>query len=303
MITTGIRLIKYAFQHFKRNVWLSTATILVMVLALSVFAGLNIFNVTTTTIIENIQDKIDISIFFTADTPEDEILRIQTSVQELEEVKATQYISKDQALEIFKERHGDDETISQALQQLSENPLLASLNIKAQDSEQYAQIAAYLENESIKQYTERVTYGQNATVIERLNTILNIAEQGGFALTIFMALIAVLITFNTIRLAIYSSKDSIMIMRLVGGSNFFIRGPFLIEGIIYGILAAVISLLIIAPLIYLISPYSNVLVPELDLWVYFTDHLPTLLIYQLLFGSILGLISSFIAIGKYLKAN
>jgi cell division transport system permease protein len=301
MFTTFLRIIKYGIQNFSRNAWLSTATLLVMILTLVLFASLNIFNVTTKTIITSVQDKIDISVFFKNDTAEDDILRIQSTLQTLPEVKEIEYVSKDEALAIFREKHKDEETISQAIDQLNENPLLASLNIKARDTSEYSVIASYLGNDAIDPFVERVSYSQNATVIERLNKILSTAERGGLALTVIMSIVAILITFNTIRLAIYSSRESITIMRLVGGSNIFVRGPFLIEGIMYGIIAALLSMVIMAPIIYFVSPYVGVLVPELALWTYFTSNIAALFIYQLLFGVVLGVISSFIAIGKYLK--
>jgi len=301
MLTTLLRIVKYGLQSFKRNAWLSTATIAIMVLALIVFAGLIVFNVLTHRIIASVQDKIDISVYFKTDAPEDEVLRIRSTLQTLPEVKTVEYVSKDKALELFKERHAEDQTISQALEQLEDNPLLASLNIKARDPEEYSVIAAYLNNDSIQPFVERVTYNQNATVIERLNKILKTARGTGLALTIFMSLVAVLITFNTIRLAIYASRENVNIMRLVGGSNFFVRGPFLIEGILYGIISAVVSLLLISPVVYLISPYSSVLIPELNLWSYYLSGLGGLFLYQLLFGIGLGLISSFIAVGRYLR--
>lgn len=301
MLTTLFRITKYGMQSFTRNAWLSTATIAIMVLTLMLFSGLIMLNVVTTTIITSIQDKIDISVYFKNDSPEDEMLRIKSTLETLPEVKTIEYISKNKALEIFQEKHKDDETISQAITQLNENPLLGSLNIKARDPKEYPVVAHYLENDSIKPFVERVSYSQNANVIDRLNRILTTAENGGVLLTLIMSLIAILITFNTIRLAIYSSKDSIVIMRLVGGSNFFIRGPFLIEGIVYGLISAVLSLLILTPIIYAVSPYTTVLVPELSLWANFLHRLPSLLLYQILFGIALGIVSSFIAIGKHLK--
>jgi cell division transport system permease protein len=301
MFTSLTRVFKYALQNFTRNIWLSTATIVIMVLALFVLAGLILFNVSTKTVITSIQDQIDISVFFKATTAEDDMLRIKSALETYPEVKEVDYISKEKALQIFKERHEGDDTISQAVEQLQENPLLASLSIKAEDTEQYGTIAGYLEGDTIKPYVEKVSYSQSSAVIDRLNKILNTAERAGYALIIFMSFVAVLITFNTIRLAIYSSRENINIMRLVGGSNVFIRGPFLVEGILYGIVSALISMILIAPVLYALAPYGNVLVPELDIWEYFTSHLPVLLIYQILFGIVLGLISSFIAIGKYLK--
>lgn len=301
MLTTISRIIKYGLQSFRRNVWLSTATILVMLMALLVFVSLILFNTVTSQIISSVQEKIDISVYFKSTSPEDEILRIKSTLESLPEVKSIEYVSKDQALAIFKEKHKNEETISQAIGQLSENPLLASLNIKARTPEEYKIVASYLNNDSVSPFVEKVSYNQNATVIERLGKILKTAENGGLALTIFMSLVAILITFNTIRLAIYSSRESVNIMRLVGGSDFFIRGPFLVGGILYGLIAAVVSLLIIAPIIYFIAPYGNVVVPDLNLWGYFTSHVFLLFIYQMIFGVALGLISSFIAVGKYLK--
>lgn len=301
MLTTLVRIIKYGKQNFARNAWLSTATIAIMALALLVFASLLIFNVMTRTIIASIEDKIDVSVYFKNTTGEDDILRIKSTLQGLPEVKNVDYVSKDEALAIFKDKHKNDPTIAQAIEQLNENPLLASLNIKARNPNEYPVIAGYLNNDSIKPFIEKVSYAQNAGIIDRLNKILSTAQKGGWGLTAFISLIAILITFNTVRLAIYSNRESINIMRLVGGSNFFIRGPFLIEGILYGIISAVVSLLLLTPIIYFISPYTNAIVPELYLWSYFVSNLVVLFIYQVLFGVGLGIVSSFIAIGKYLK--
>lgn len=260
-----------------------------------------IFNVLTKTALESIQNKIDISVYFKIETPEDEILKIKKSLESLAEVKSIEYISRDQALMIFKERHADDPTISQSLEELKENPLLASLNIKAYNPKEYATIADYLDKTNFKVSFEKVTYAQNAVIIERLNKIIDTAEKGGFALTVFLALIAVLVTFNTIRLAIYSSREEIGIMRLVGASNSFIRGPYIVEGIIYGLLAGVFSVIIAAPIIYFISPYAKIFISEMNLWSYFASHLFGILGYQLLMGVALGVISSIIAVRKYLK--
>jgi len=301
MINTLARIIKYGKQNFTRNAWLSTATIAIMTLTLMVFGGLLIFNVITKTVIESIENKIDISVYFKNTTSEDDILRIKSILQSLPEVKSVEYISKDKALEIFKQKHANDQTISQAIEQLNENPLLASINIKARDPKEYPIISGYLNNDSIQPFVEKVSYAQNASVIDRLNKITSTAKKGGLGLTIFLSLIAILITFNTIRLAIYSNRESINIMRLVGGSNFFIRGPFLVEGILYGLISAAVSVILMAPIVYFISPYANAVVPELFLWNYFVSNLFWLLLYQILFGVGIGLLSSFIAIGKYLK--
>ena len=194
-------------------------------------------------------------------------------METLAEVKNIEYIPRDKALEIFKERHKNDSAISQSLEELQDNPLLASLNIKAYNPKEYAIIAGHLDEASFKGWFEKVTYAQNAVVIERLGRIIDTAQKGGLILIVFIALIAVLVTFNTIRLAIYSNREEIGIMRLVGASNSFIRGPYVVEGIIYGMIAGIVSIVIAGPVIYFASPYIKIFIPEINLWSYFGSHL------------------------------
>src|SRR3989344_5181708 len=231
MATLFFRVLKYGLQNFWRNGWLSTATVAVMVIALLMFLGLRIFDAIMVQALASVRDKIDISVYFKTNTPEDEILKIQRSLQSLPEVKQVEYISRDKALDLFKEKHQDDPTVSQALTEIGENPLSASLNIKADDPEQYGVIASYLEADAFKPYFEKPPVSaQNQVVIERLVRIVNAVETSGFALTALLALVAGLVTFNTIRLAIYSNREEIGIMRLVGASNALIRGPYLVDG-------------------------------------------------------------------------
>lgn len=301
MFTALFRIIKYGLIGFWRNSWLSLATISIIVTVLIVFEGLMIFNVLTKTVIETVKEKIDISVYFKSETSEDDMLKIKRSLESLSEVKGVEYVSSDKALEIFKNRHINDPAISQSLNELEENPLLASLNIKADDPKEYAAIADYLEKASFKEKFEKITYAQNAVVIERLNKMINTAERMGFILIISLVLIAALITFNTIRLAIYSNREEIGIMRLVGASNSFIRGPYMVEGIIYGFLSAILSVVIVMPIVYFGSPYINVFVPEMNLWNYLISNILVVFGYQTVFGVGLGVISSFIAVRKYLR--
>lgn len=301
MITTLYRIIKHGFQNFWRQRLISVATLTVMLLALLVFSSLIIFNVVATSALNSIQEKIDISVYFKTSAPEDEILRIKRSLEELEEVKNVEYISRDRALEIFKARHSNDPTITQAIEELADNPLSASLSVKAKDPGQYSLIASYLDNDALDEYVEKVSYTQNQVVINRLASIISISRQAGLLLTIILAVVAVLVVFNTILLAIYSNREGIEIMRLVGASNMFIRGPYLIEGVIYGTVAAILSMAVMFPIIYFSAPYLKVFIPGMDLMNYFASNIFTLFLYQLLFGVGIGIVSSLIAIRRYLK--
>lgn len=301
MVTTLFRIIKYGVQSFWRSRLISAATILVMVLALMVLEGLIIFRVLTTTAIASLEDKIDISVYFKTSAGEDEILKIKNSLESLAEVKTVEYVSRDRALEIFKERHGDNPKISQAIEELDDNPLLASINIKADNPNNYENIASYLDNTNFEALIEHVTFTQSRLAIERLAKIVGTAENMGLALTVFLALTAILVTFNTVRLAIYSNREEIGIMRLVGASNAFVSGPYIVESVIFGFLATILSLLITAPLINLAAPNIQSFIPEIDVEGYFYANILGLFGYQLLFGSVLGVVSGGIAIRKYLK--
>lgn len=302
MITTLVRIIKYGFLGFWRNGWLSTVTIIIMLLALLVFEGLIITNVITNTAISSLENKLDISIYFKSETPEDEILKIKKSLESLAETKSVEYISKDEALAIFKEKHQDDSTISAALEELKSNPLLASINIKADEPKNYSVINAYLSQDSFKDYIDSAPYSQNQElIITRSIKISETFKKLGFISTIIFAIIAILITFNTIRLAIYSNREEIGIMRLVGASNMFTRGPYIVEGIIYGLIAGILSFIVTVPIIYGTFSYVRTFIPEMNLWQYLLANSFKLIGLQLLFGIILGAFSSFIAVRKYLK--
>ena len=300
MITTLVRIIRYGFQSFWRNGWLSTATIMVMVLALLVFLGLLLFGVITEKAIITLQDKIDISVYFKQGLNIDEISKIQKSVEALAEVKAVEYISAEKALTVFKARHEADATIGKALEELSENPLVASLNVKAKDPKDYEKIANYLQDDKLKKSIDKVTYGQNQLAITRLIKIADTAKGAGIVITLILAFIATVVTFNTVRLAIYSSREEIGIMRLVGASNAYIRGPYLVEGILYGLISAILAIIIIAPILNMATPYITALIPEMNLSAYFYANLVSLLGYSILAGVILGTFSSYIAIRRYL---
>lgn len=300
-MVTLARIIKYGLQSFVRNGLLTVSTVTIMVLALFVFEGMLLFNAAAKTAVASLQEKIDISVYFKTNTSEDTILNIKRSLEGLSEVKSAEYISKEEALARFKEKHQTDEVISQTLEELEENPLLASVNIKAKDPRNYGMIADYLEKSSLGDVIEKVTYAQNKLVIDRLTAIVDAMKKGGVLLTFFLSLAAILVTFNAIRLAIYSNSDQISVMRLVGASNSFIRGPYVMEGIFYGLVAAIFSFLIWLPIIKTLSPYVLRFVSDMNLTQYLNEHFLSLFFYPLLFGVALGVISSVVAIRRYLK--
>ncbi|MEK7187882.1 MAG: permease-like cell division protein FtsX [Patescibacteria group bacterium] len=300
MITVLTRIIQYGWKNFVRNGLLSTTTVAIVTLSLIVFLGLILFNVLIDQTVVAIQDKIDITVSFKNVTPEDEIFNVQRSLEGLPEVKAIEYVSRAEALENFKTRHIDNPNITQALQELNDNPLEASLNIKANKPEQYATIAEYFKNPALGQFVSHVSYAENQGVIDSLNAIAKNVNRGGFLVTVILVMVAGLVVFNTIRLAIYTNRDEISIMRAVGASNRFVRGPYVVEGIVVGFLSALLSIIIALPGLSSVAPYISQAVPEIDITRYFFQNLPLLLFYQLAAGILVSAISSFIAVRRYL---
>ena len=296
-------MVKYGLQTFWRNRSVSIAAVLVMVWALLVLQGLMLLNFVMKGAVASVKDKIDISVYFRTNVPEDEILRISRALEGLEEVKGVEYISRERALEIFTEKHKDDpnSTVLQALQELEGNPLQASLNIKAHNPDDFSTIAGYLEDPSFKESIDRVSYSQIKIAIERLNKIVKVAEGFALTLTLFFAFTAALVVFNTISLAIYSNREEIGIMRLVGASNMFINGPYVVVGILYGILAALASIFLAMPFLSTVSSYVQIVIPGMDVRGYFYGNVFSFLRYQLLAGIGLGAISSLVAVRRYLK--
>src|SRR3989344_4108900 len=292
MATTLYRIIKYGLKNFWRQRLVSLATLTIIVLAVFVFEGLMVFNSVSNTVLERIRDNIDISVYFKTTAPEDEVLRLRRSLEGLAEVEAVEYVSREDALTLFTAKHEKDETISRAITELGENPLPASINIKAKDPSKYGMIVSYLDSGSFDELIDDISYSENQVVIDKLAAIIAVSGKAGIILTIVLSIVAIIVSFNTILLAIYSNREEISVMRLVGASNTLIRGPFVVEGIIYGTIGAVLTLLITLPIAYFVSPYLKLLSEDIDIFRYLTSHIFSILGYELLFGIAIGVISS-----------
>ncbi|MCI0533116.1 permease-like cell division protein FtsX, partial [bacterium] len=253
-----------------------------------------------------LKDKVDVNIYFTLDAPEEEIFGLKQSLESLPAVAYVSYTSRDQALESFEEKHADDYTTLQALEELDGNPLPASLNIKAKEASQYETIARFLEDknalmEGDEKIVEKVTYYQNKTAIDKLASIIAGAERLGLAITFTLIAISILITFNTIRLAIYTSRQEISIMKLMGAGNAYIRGPFIVEGIMYGAISALAAMALFYPVTLWIGDATAKFFSGINVHAYYIDHLISIFGSTLLAGIFLGAVSSAIAVSKYLN--
>ncbi len=300
MRKTFKRIFKTGWTNFKRNSYLSLGTTGVMALVLLLFAGLLVLNFISDHIVSGLQDKVDVSVYFKNDASEDQILAVKNDLADQPQVARIIYISKEQALADFKAKHAGDALIQQSLAELADNPLQASLNVKAKDSTQYASIVSFLEGNKFRSIVDKINFYENEAVINRVQSISHGISTWGLAASLILAAIAVLVTFNTIRLTIYNQKQEIEIMRLVGGSTWQVRAPFLIEGALYGLFAAAITLVVFYPGIWLVSSKAGVLLPGISLLGYFLSNMAQFIAIIVVSGVLLGIISSFIAIRRFL---
>lgn len=280
---------------------MSFGTTGVMVLVLLLFSALMALNFLSLKIVSSLNEKVDITTYFKISAGEEEIAKVKGDLQKLSEVRSVEYISREKALEDFRTRHAGDVLIEESLAELDSNPLQASLNIEASDPSQYASIVTFLEGNKFRSLVDKINFYENEQVISRVERISKGLQNWGFALTLALAMVAVLITFNTIRLTIYNQKQEIEIMRLVGGSNWHIKAPYLVEGGLYGVFASLITLIVFYPIVYLVSPKVEMLMPNASLMGYFTSNALQYVVLVFSVGILLGMMSSLIAIRKFLK--
>ena len=255
--------------------------------------------------LQQIQSKVDINVYFVTTAAEEDIQTLETKLESLPEVESVSYISREEALAQFRERHRGDELTIQALEELGENPLGASLSIRAQNTSQYETIARFLEEQQAQEppsqpLIDRFNFAKNKNAIDKLTAIIGAVERSSIITMIALVVAAVMITFNTIRLAIYTAREEISVMRLVGAGNTFIRGPFMLQGIMYGMVSGVLSILIIYPILLWIGPATEEFF-QFNLFDYFvTDFIR---IFAILVGAgvTLGLVSSIMAVSRYLR--
>src|SRR3989344_4273689 len=245
------RITKAGFINFWRSGFLSFAAIIVLTLSLTVFGTLIFGSAFGRTLIEEVKAKVDINVYFTLNAQESNILEFKKTIEKIPEVDKVEYISREQALASFKDKWKDNTLILQGLTEIGNNPFPAVLNIKAKEPSQYANIANFLDSKNLLSkdgvsIIDKVNYNQNKLVIDRLGKIIPAVEKVGSILSIILVIVAVIITFNTIRLIIYTAKDEISVMKLVGASNASIRGPFVMSGTMYGLISAILTLIALA---------------------------------------------------------
>ena len=288
-------------DNFRRNGWLSFATVSVLAISLYIISVTVILGVTANIVLKNIQDKINVSVYFNSGVEENRILEIKDKLVGYQEIKAIDYVSKEQALEQFKKLGNNDPSISQALEEIGDNPLLSSLVIKAKTPEQYDIISQAISNSSFAEDISKIDFEENKAAIQRLTSIIKLVEKIGFTLGIVFVFIGVMITFNAIRLTMYAHKNEFEVMRLVGASNTYIRMPFVFEGMFYGVASAILVMIFLAITSSFLAPITQGSISGGSIFSFYLSHFFIILVALLFSGITLGTVSGVIAIKRYLK--
>jgi len=300
------RIVHTGVVNFMRNLSLAVAAIAVMVVTLTIVLFSVITNATFTNTIAQITDKIDISVFLSDSDTTAQTNQLIKELKALPNVKSVTYLDKSQALKAYQQQNAGNQQLLTAINSTT-NPLPATILIKPIDLNKIQDIKNYLSKSDVaKLQSDQPSYsGDRKAAIDKITHATNVLREMGIFTVIVFTIICALIIFNTIQMAIFNRRDEIRIMRLLGASTSYIRGPFVVESIIYGVLAAVFSILIINSA-FLAS--SNALQATslglLDInyaSTWFGGHFLQLLGMQLAIGILLGAVSSMIATRRYLK--
>jgi len=296
------RIINEGFTDFRRNIWLSAAATSVMAVTLFVVSTLFIARSFTEIALASVQDKVDISVYFELSASEQTISQIQRQVELLPEIKSIEYVSAGEAIKRFHEAHKDEPLLLESVDQFdeSENPFPASFAIKVKKLEDYPVIISLFQEEKFDPFVSRITDKQ--VVVDRLRSLTSAVSGAGLLATAVLSFITILVMFNTVRLAIYNRRGEIEIMKLVGASSGYIRGPFVVEAVLYAFAGTAIASAVILPLFFLLAPgIGAFLGVENASRVLFGYNLLWVSAGQLAFGIVLGIVSTAIALKRYLK--
>jgi cell division transport system permease protein len=305
-LTTFRRIIHTGMVNFIRNASLAVAAMAVMVVTLTIILFSIVTNATFTNTINQITDKIDISVYLKDEITPEQKDELVDGLKKLPNVERVQYLSKEEVFTRYTQQNAGNEDLLSAINETS-NPLPATVLIKPLDLNKINDIKSYLTQADVaKLQSDEPSYsGDRKAAIDKITHATNVLREIGVVAVITFTVISALIIFNTIQMAIFNRRDEIQIMRLLGASTSFIRGPFVVESIIYGILSAVISVLIInAAFVTTSSALQASSLGLLDIGYasdYFGKHFLWLLTGQLATGIIIGAASSIIATRRYLK--
>jgi cell division transport system permease protein len=302
---TFVRMCRYGVNNFSRNAWLTIAATAVMTITLLiVFATLTARSTLITTV-DDIKDKVDMSIYLKTDVEDEAVQTITDDLKKLKTVTSVSYVSPEQARETFAEQNSRNPDALSALNEAT-NKFSGTLRVKLVDINDTRELAKFVDtNETVKDNLdpnrEPSFAGERKSAIEGIARGVVFADQAGLIATVIFVIISSLIVFNTIRMAIFNRRDEIEMMKLIGADKSFIRGPFIVEAVVYGFIAAILATSLgVAGLYWLNGRLIEgvQIQPTLD---FVLSYIGFVALGMILLGAAIGVVSSLLATRRYLK--
>lgn len=294
------RIIKLGWQNFCREKETIFPTIFVLFIPVFLTGFSLLLKDTGNYLIDVVKTKADVSVYFKENIKEEEILKIKEELLKNPLVKSVEYISTEEALEEFKERYKENPVYMESLEMVGKNPFLASLNISVHDASGYGVINHFFEREEIQKLVDHTSYPKSKIILEQIFSFISFSKKIGIALWAIFLIVAILINFNTIKLAILNSKLEIENQRMVGASNWFIRGPFLVQSLISGFLVGILSFLILGLICWVFAPKLEAFLAGLNLFRLLKENFLKLLVIHFSMAIGLAVISTYWATRRYL---
>lgn len=309
-LNTLVRIFKSGFVNLFRNAWLTVAATAVMVVALTIILIAVVLNITANNAIDELALDLKAEIYLQDDVTESELESFQQQVRNIEFVVAVEYVSQEQANEVLTSKF--EENKPELLQALAlvgggDEALPASLRIAVSDLERMPEIKTFAESEQFTNIVEEVSLGKDENsaqeTIDKAAAGQRFINAASIVSATVLSAVSVMIIFNTIRMAIYTRRDEIRIMKLIGATPDYIRGPFLVEASLYGVYAGIIANVAVYSLIFTMGKRLSNQAEFAQTYAFFTQ--PNIIFAMLgaavLIGILIGSVSSMMAMERHLK--
>lgn len=298
------RVLKLGLINFFRNGLVSASSVMAMTITLFVIGALYLGGNFLNSALTEVKNKMDISVSFKLEAVEADILTLKRDLELLPEVKQVLYSSREDELLAFRERHRDNETMIRSLSEVEGNPFGARLNIQAVDPTQFDRITNFITGrnsppDGISGIVDQISYKKD--VVSKLTSLINTSNKLGLAISLVLAILSIFAVFNTISLAIYTSREEISVMRLVGAGNTYVKGPFVVEGMIAGVTASVLALALLYPAVLWVRSVTVNVYGGINLVSFYFDNFAKIFLLLFCSGIILGFLASFWATRRYAK--
>lgn len=306
---TWLRMARYGANNFTRNMWLTTAATIVMALTLLVMFTTFIARSVLVETVEALRAKVEIPIYLKDDISDTEVKFLQNKLRAIPNVSKAEYISKEAARQKSVSEGSRDKELLEAIAELEGNPFPASIRVALKDPDKLEELKKLVTQDKTvtpllnpEKRRKPVFESERGKSIQEIGRWATLAERSGLVLSTVFIVLSSLIVFNTIRMAIFNRREEINMMKLIGADRNFIRGPFVVEAVMYGFFAAILATSLgYIGLFMAKDKLAGAGLPINNIETMLIDFLPLVIVIMIVLGAIIGIISSTLAVRRYLK--